>query len=1740
MPVSSSVSSGATDPNLVINGGTLYDVLSGGTITTATIAAGGSAIIEIGGLDSGTTIATSGQEQVYGSANGDIIAGLQTVGATATATGIVSNETILAGGVVSMAIKGTSASTMVVSSGGQLLINGSISANNTTLDGGDVGLESAKATLTGSLVFAGGGTLTVNANTSAGGYGDQAVMSGFAAGDTIDITAATTLGAATSDSVTSTTSAGNTYVTVSGGGVSDTFIFAGTSIGTNLALQSDGAGGEQLVFSAASAVTSVGSGMSATNVTVSSGTPVTVYNGGTLTGASVLSGGQLTVLAGGIDSGASIAASGSETLYGSAKADSIAGSQTVSGASAVATNETIQSGGSVTAGAGATVSGADVVSGGVLTLSGGATAANTTIAGGTVNLDTSTDTLTGGVIFNGPGTLDIDAVSSPGAGDQAVISGFYTGDFINISAFTSGTLSTTTSGGNTIATVTSGGASESVTFSGSVASNVTLATSGGVEQLGYAGPATLSGYTPGDLVLSIYGDGSGTGVVGLDQAAPITLEEITQSGSIVGVEELPTVTTVVNGVTEYAISGEYESASEGLLSLSADGRSVTIMGYGVNYQAFDATNAATVYGTAALGQTTSIQNTTVTAVPRVVADIGFNGQIDTSTAIYGIDNTNNPRSVVTVNGTTFYISGQGNGADGTEGVFVANDGANSATAIYNTKTDTRDIAIYNGQLYVSVDSKLNGGGGIYNFGTSLPTGATTPTVLPGIGASVVVTAAQANSVDAVGIGGGSITVNLSPEQYFYANATTLYVADGGVPKEGGTGDGGIQKWILTNGTWELQYTLTLPNQVGNSATTGITGAVGLTGTVEGGNVVLYTTNETAAETDPSYLFGITDALTATTLPVSDSFTLLETAAPGTLIRGVTFAPTASSTVSSLSGTQTITSGVSSGGITVASGGVLTVANGGTITGTTVLSGGSALISSGGADSATFVAHGGSETVIGSASYDIIDGTQLVSGGSAVVSNEVIENGGSLNLFIAGAVANATTVEAGGTLAISGHATAVNTVISSGLVVLESPKAVLSGALSFVGTGGTIEVTSATSATYGDLAAISGFGAGDIVEATIFGSNAVTSSIAVSGGNVVVSMSGNNTANGSASVETFIFASSGQISGSTYAANFAVTSVAVSGGGSVEEITYTPPPPVDTIVSAPLTSSSLSITSGNIITVLSGATMSGITVQSGGSAVISNGGEDLGSTIQAGGYEVVSGDANGDNIYGIQNVTSGPSGGTLPATIEGETVYAGGTVELYLKPDVSTNITVSSGGSFLLSGNVSATNTTLEAGAFMALQSPKATVSGNLVFNGAATIDVTAATSAGFGFYTAGVSGGSATYATISGFGAGDVIDETLISAGSIVTTTDTADNLTFVTVSGGTYPDTFVFAGTAIAADIGLQSDGSTGSELVYEPACFAEGTRIETVTGPRAIEELTAGDLVVTASGEVRPVTWLGYRAAELSRHPRPHDVMPVRVQAGAIADGVPVRDVLLSPDHAVFIEGVLIPVRYLLNGASIAQESAERITWWHVELDSHDVILSDGLASESYLDTGNRGAFSNAGPEHAVHMHADFARGVWAAEACAELVTDGAVLEAARIALLARLPDLGHRITDDADLRIEVDGVTLEPQTFGEWLCVVMPDAAGTLLLRSNVTQPAALQSLGTDWRKLGIAVQALRIDGVDVGLDAAIFGAGWDPAEDGLRWSNGAGTLTPHAGSVVEIRIASLLHYVVPVAAELRQAA
>jgi len=146
--------------------------------------------------------------------------------------------------------------------------------------------------------------------------------------------------------------------------------------------------------------------------------------------------------------------------------------------------------------------------------------------------------------------------------------------------------------------------------------------------------------------------------------------------------------------------------------------------------------------------------------------------------------------------------------------------------------------------------------------------------------------------------------------------------------------------------------------------------------------------------------------------------------------------------------------------------------------------------------------------------------------------------------------------------------------------------------------------------------------------------------------------------------------------------------------------------------------------------------------------------------------------------------------------------------------------------------------------------------------------------------------------------------------------------------------------------------------------SCFLPGTRIKTTKGEVSIEELRIGDSVLTVSGEAKPIKFIGRRevSRELCRPWKGEG--PVKISRFAIDGKAPHSDLYVSPSHAIYIDGVLIPVRYLVNGVTIvadAKPEALSLTYFHIELDTHEAILAEDLAVESF-GRDSPHAFDNA----------------------------------------------------------------------------------------------------------------------------------------------------------------------------------
>jgi hypothetical protein len=360
-------------------------------------------------------------------------------------------------------------------------------------------------------------------------------------------------------------------------------------------------------------------------------------------------------------------------------------------------------------------------------------------------------------------------------------------------------------------------------------------------------------FSAGNVVVSLVGDGT-TSITTGTVAVPITLTEYTTSGSLTGASVmLPTVDAGAN----YAITGGMTSTSFGFLKRSVDGNYLTITG-----AATPAGTGGSVFGNGLFPN-------------RTIARVDAARTVDSSTRFNAAGTT--PRSVVTTTGTDFWWSGDtGSGSTGgiryltlgstSSGVALAQGTGASATTVGQPAPvpfNSRVVNIFNGQLYGSSGVGVGSGTsavsfrGVFNVGTGLPTAAN-----------------QLGSL-IVGSGTGNAGLQDSAYDFYFADASTLYVGDDDTTAPA---TGGITKWLLSGTTWTKTW-LALP-----AGATGVRALAGVTDTGSG-TVELY--GITAVASGQTALVKLSDTLSGTVAP---SYTTLVTAPTNYLFRGVSIAP----------------------------------------------------------------------------------------------------------------------------------------------------------------------------------------------------------------------------------------------------------------------------------------------------------------------------------------------------------------------------------------------------------------------------------------------------------------------------------------------------------------------------------------------------------------------------------------------------------------------------------------------------------------------------------------------------------------------------------------------------------------------------------------------------------------------------------------------------------------------------------
>jgi autotransporter passenger strand-loop-strand repeat protein len=353
-----------------------------------------------------------------------------------------------------------------------------------------------------------------------------------------------------------------------------------------------------------------------------------------------------------------------------------------------------------------------------------------------------------------------------------------------------------------------------------------------------------------------------------------------------------------------------------------------------------------------------------------------------------------------------------------------------------------------------------------------------------------------------------------------------------------------------------------------------------------------------------------------------------------------------------------------------------------------------------------------------------------------------------------------------------------------------------------------------------------------------------------------------------------------------------------------------------------------VDAGGILETALGGTFVSATINSGGTETLSSSssggtihiGTDIDSIVETGGTQIVESGAQvlDDLVYGLQQIDTG-------ATANSDLIDAGGTVLVQgvLIGDMAIN------------------------GGLVELE-PGASASSEMQFTGTGgTLELAPAS--------------VFTGTRIVGFDSGDTI--VLQGVTGAIAFSTISDILTIgstdIQLSGITAASSFVGTAVTIA--------GTAGTEITLEEnaECLLTGTRIMTPQGAVAVENLNPGNEILTASGKTEKIEWIGRRSYPARFAAKNHLVRPIRIGAHAIAEGVPQRDLYVSPGHGIFIDAVLVPAWRLINGKTITQPELAQpeFDYYHIELATHAILLAENCPAETYLDIGARNQFQNAG---------------------------------------------------------------------------------------------------------------------------------------------------------------------------------
>ncbi|MBI0066655.1 Hint domain-containing protein [Commensalibacter sp. M0134] len=284
---------------------------------------------------------------------------------------------------------------------------------------------------------------------------------------------------------------------------------------------------------------------------------------------------------------------------------------------------------------------------------------------------------------------------------------------------------------------------------------------------------------------------------------------------------------------------------------------------------------------------------------------------------------------------------------------------------------------------------------------------------------------------------------------------------------------------------------------------------------------------------------------------------------------------------------------------------------------------------------------------------------------------------------------------------------------------------------------------------------------------------------------------------------------------------------------------------------------------------------------------------------------------------------------------------------------------------------------------------------------------------------------------------------------------------------------------------------GSDGNSYFDITKCFLLGTNILTSKGEKPVESLSVGDEVVAIcnNGRInRKIVWIGKMDISVDQGKNRYDLYPVCIKAHAFGLNKPHRDLYLTPEHTVYIDGGLIPVRMLVNGRSIViDKSRDKFQIYHVETEQHSILLSENLMTESYLNTDDKYLFDNDIVNFGLEFNEHAGHKSWENDAAAPLTVSRSKVEPIWNRLDRRATQLGYKpvikraITRNPDLCLITDkGKKIKPVHFKDNIySFFIPDGTYVVAMNSKTSLPSdVIGPFIDDRRTLGVLVSKISV--------------------------------------------------------------